>query len=604
MLHLHQMHPCIFRRIMYMFTWGGFFVWMFSTQGILGCAPEPGDERRSESTYESFQEKVLSEPKTEMHSKEPSRINEIKSEPIQSEPPSEPPTVEPSKEATSEPSREHTVDGGESVSEPSTEHLREPNSEPVSSDGGEPQPDVSVEKRHPEPSHEQQPDSVPINQWLTGLQTSTVYATGIGVDSAGNSYIAGYYKDTLKLGTWTLTGSNKYDIFVAKLSPSGTPLWLKKAGSSGTDLVFDLAVDSAGNVYITGYFQGQAAFGSKTVTFTGTATGLFVAKMDTKGTFLWVTHGGPGDAIGHSIVVNSVGEAYVTGTLKGSMTLGSIKLQSRAGTSHPSVDAFLLKVGTKGLPQWGLLAGGAKTEGSRGKTLALQTAGGNDYVYWTGSFQGTAAFGSVQLVSSKTTSGSDSTDAFIVKIQDTGASGTILWAKKLGGRKTDRGQVILSDPQTKMVYVGGAFSDSLSLGSSTLASAGSTDIFLVQLDDSGTLQWGRAFGSTKSDSITALALGTKGLYATGTFQGNLALGSFTLSASGRRDIYTLRFDSKGIPQAIMGIHTSQDEEPLDMVVLGQSVWFTGRYKADLKVGASTLKLVGSQNAFILRTPTF
>ncbi len=92
---------------------------------------------------------------------------------------------------------------------------------------------------------------------------------GIAVDNAGNSYVTGLFLFTTTFGSTTLTakgGGGSGDVFVAKLSPSGKFLWVVSAGGGSWDFGWGIAVDNAGNSYVTGAFVGPATFGSTTLT--------------------------------------------------------------------------------------------------------------------------------------------------------------------------------------------------------------------------------------------------------------------------------------------------------------------------------------------------
>ena len=86
---------------------------------------------------------------------------------------------------------------------------------------------------------------------------------GVAVDAAGNVYTTGAFSGTLRLGGFTLVSRGDQDLFVGKQDASGNWLWARSAGgASGDDEGRDVAVDAAGNVYVTGIFNGQAAVGS------------------------------------------------------------------------------------------------------------------------------------------------------------------------------------------------------------------------------------------------------------------------------------------------------------------------------------------------------
>ena len=70
------------------------------------------------------------------------------------------------------------------------------------------------------------------------------------------------------------------------LSPADA--WVSSAGSTGSDMAWDMVLDSQGNSYVTGSFSDTATFGSTTLTSAGGIDG-FVAKMDNLGNWLWAS---------------------------------------------------------------------------------------------------------------------------------------------------------------------------------------------------------------------------------------------------------------------------------------------------------------------------
>ncbi len=94
-----------------------------------------------------------------------------------------------------------------------------------------------------------------------GSSTESVYATA--VDAAGNLYITGYFQGTAtfdEAGTSSLTSAGSNDAFIAKYAPSGALTWAKRIGGTGNEVGRKLALDGSGNVYIGGNFEGTVDF--------------------------------------------------------------------------------------------------------------------------------------------------------------------------------------------------------------------------------------------------------------------------------------------------------------------------------------------------------
>lgn len=107
----------------------------------------------------------------------------------------------------------------------------------------------------------------------------------IATDIFGNCYVTGNYSGTTTFGSTTLISSGSDDIFVAKLDTYGNWIWAIKAGGPGVDAGYGIATDPYGNCYVTGYFQGTAAFGNISIVSNGSSD-IFVTKLDTNGNWL------------------------------------------------------------------------------------------------------------------------------------------------------------------------------------------------------------------------------------------------------------------------------------------------------------------------------
>lgn len=114
------------------------------------------------------------------------------------------------------------------------------------------------------------------------------------IDNMGNIYVTGSY-----------TVSGAYDYCTIKYDASGNQLWIKtyNGPGNGYDPSNSIAVDNAGNVYVTGYSYGG-----------GTMYDFATIKYDAAGNELWVKryHGGNDYAL--SLAIDNAGNVYITGT--------------------------------------------------------------------------------------------------------------------------------------------------------------------------------------------------------------------------------------------------------------------------------------------------
>ena len=100
---------------------------------------------------------------------------------------------------------------------------------------------------------------------LAGSSGNSDYGTGIALDSSNNIYTTGYFSGTANFNPAlspadNLTSNGGSNVFVSKFSSTYGYLWAKDVGGSSNDYAGGITVDSAGNVYTTGSFQGTANF--------------------------------------------------------------------------------------------------------------------------------------------------------------------------------------------------------------------------------------------------------------------------------------------------------------------------------------------------------
>ncbi len=143
----------------------------------------------------------------------------------------------------------------------------------------------------------------------------------VAADSSGNTYAVGYTTGTLfptKNPAQPAFSGGFSDAVVVKLNAAGNDyVYATYLGGSDTDQAFGIAVDAAGSAYVTGvtYSTNFPTMGALQTSFGGVSQDAFVTKLNGTGSFVYSTYlGGSGDDLGQAIALDTVGQAFVTGS--------------------------------------------------------------------------------------------------------------------------------------------------------------------------------------------------------------------------------------------------------------------------------------------------
>lgn len=302
--------------------------------------------------------------------------------------------------------------------------------------------------------------------------------------------------------------------------------WAKVVPSStgGSLTISDIATDVAGNVFTTGVFTGTHDFdpGSGLTTLSSLPSGftnLFISKFDPQGNLIWAKSiGGDGHDNARKIVVDFQGNVLVTGTFQDTVDFdpgAGIANQYSQGYFNQS---FTLKLDGNGNFLWvktvGMILGN-----DEGRDLAVDNAGN---VYTAGHFVGAAIDFDPGMAVFPLGTGSGK-KIFVQKLD---VNGAFVWAKQFEGVNTNQLNSIAVDA-AQNVSIGGQFNNSLDIDPGlaqnflTNTNCGTigccdSDGFVIRLNSSGNLVWGKQFGACKEDGVTDMAVDPSGnLYIVG-----------------------------------------------------------------------------------------
>lgn len=418
----------------------------------------------------------------------------------------------------------------------------------------------------------------------------------IATDTSGNVYTVGRFSPfTLVFDTLTISNpSGNTVFFLTKHDPAGNILWGRTVTGAANCWGNSVDTDSAGNVFITGYFNGNLPIGSTTLINTdqfGSTPDMFIAKYDTDGNFLWARNpSGIKTETGSYASVDPDGNCYVAGYFSGTaVTFGSTTVSNSDATGN-SPDIFLAKYDPNGNVLWAKSIGEVSDELPSGLSADVY---GNVVLgaFFSGPF--------VILGTDTLTNNGTYGDMFIVKYD---SSGNQLWTVHEGGPASDYMNNLDTGPHGEIVITGQYQSLSMTFGTATVTNSDGvgnySDIFTAKYDANGNFKWVTTAGGNRSDHANSVSVDQFGnAFITGGFtSGNCAFGSTSITNSDNingnsYDIFIARYDSSGVFSWVRKTG-ADDEDDIGFSVTTDrynTCSFTGYFRSPIVVfGSDTL----------------
>jgi len=394
-----------------------------------------------------------------------------------------------------------------------------------------------------------------IFKWAKGLHGNNFKSSNdIKVDGAGNVFIVGSFKGMtdfdLDTGISSLTSAGNDDIFIAKYTNHGNLIWCKRMGGTNQDEAVKMAIDTIGNIYITGYFNGTVDFdpssGSNILTAMG-GRNTFVCKLDGNGNYVWAKKFSNAYNVAYSMDCDDNGNTYITGEFLQTVDFDpSSAILNLTGQGF-APDLFIVKLDEQGNLIWVKAIVGDNSEFST--DIKVDT---NGNVYSCGHFYGTADFdpspATFHLSSAKPTT----MDIFIAKFD---LNGNFLWAKSYGDSLEDIGYRLAID-LTGNVYCVGWFYGTINFDQgfsdfSLSTYQGARNGFILKLNNQGNFVWANGilgFGEIVMSDITLDSLSN--IYVTGnliyTADFDFSASTFDLYSNGGPDLFIAKYDVNGM----------------------------------------------------------
>jgi hypothetical protein len=378
------------------------------------------------------------------------------------------------------------------------------------------------------------PTGVPVwARWLDA--TNGAYAVGVAIDPSGNIAVVGHCTGGIDAGGGMIPGdSGNWNVFLASYDAAGDHRFSDVFGSSDWQVGRAVAAGSDGSIAITGDFRGSINFGGDLLNATGGSHDLFVARFDANGGHIMSKRFGDAAAQeGQGVAIDAAGDVIVSGYNNGTIDLGGGPL-----TSAGLTDIVVAKLdGATGDHLWSKQFG-SPTAQDGPNTVAIDAAGDVFLATYSPSVQSTSVdFGGGPL----------NGYFFLAKLG--GALGAHLWSRGFDGL---RGALDLSVDPGGAVVIAGSLQGTVDFGGGPLTSYQSSyDIFVAKYEGAtGAHVWSRAVGDSNQQANLqqAAGVGTDALGfigVAGSFSGAMNFGDGEIVSGmgfGGQDVFVARLE--------------------------------------------------------------
>ncbi len=326
--------------------------------------------------------------------------------------------------------------------------------------------------------------------------------------------------------------------------------WGTSFGDTSFERARAIAVDTAGNVYATGSFNGTADIilpvGSATL-FSSGGEDIFLMKVSPAGNLLWAYNlGSTGADRANGIAVDVNQDIYLTGFFQNTVDF-DISSGTELSTSAGGSDIFILKLSSDGNFVWVKTIGSPQTQSAN--DLEIDHAGN---VLVIGEFEGNVDFDPGPGVTTLNSSNSFF-NVFILKLD---VDGNFIWGGAVGSDFNDSGHAIVADNHNN-VYATGGFVDFADFDPDpaidSIYSAGAYEnIFVLKLTSSGVFSWCKNYGDPgtyQSSGRDITSDGKGNILVVGDFDEDIDFkpgeSGGNIWAANSQDGYLLKLDTSG-----------------------------------------------------------
>ncbi len=333
--------------------------------------------------------------------------------------------------------------------------------------------------------------------------TSIDCVHSIQLDSKGNVYLCGQYRETCRFDEKQITTTSFADNFIAKYSGEGSLLWVKPISANTKNKKSVLAIDDDDNIYYAGSFYKKLELENKKL-YSKSGSDIFISKIDPNGNLIEILKiGGLGHQELKTIKCDQQGQVYIAGSFDNEIEFGEQTIQS-----YGKRDIFIARIDSSEI-RWIKQAGGNYDD------FADNIAINNNEIYISGSFTQNALFENKILISEGVL------DAFLASYD---LNGKLQWVQKYGGAANEYVNSMLVAKDN--IYLSGSYRGNIQKKNYELKSDQfSKDVYLTKFDKKGNYLWTESFGGTNQDfAVKLLESNDNYFYQIGSYSKNIKIG--------------------------------------------------------------------------------
>lgn len=236
----------------------------------------------------------------------------------------------------------------------------------------------------------------------------------IKADNLGNVYSTGYFRATADFdpgnAIYNLFTTANQAAYILKLDTAGNFVWAKSfSGASGFNQGNDITLDSASNVYTTGYYNGPVDFDPGPNIFNLIDSGSFISKLDSAGNFIFTKSFDNPYSL--SIALDKYNNIYTTGLFSDTFDVDpGVGVYNLIPVNGGGYEMYVSKLDSLGNFSWALSI--SAIYGIEGHHIHVDSEGS---VLTTGAFYGITDFNPGLGVNYISTQGNY--DAFALKLK-------------------------------------------------------------------------------------------------------------------------------------------------------------------------------------------